>query len=274
MRDFAKETLVENLYFLIKKEGKKIGEFEEEAGVSAGYISRMSKDINTKPGIEFVVKASNILNVSLDTLLGVDLSHLSGTEQYALKFLQKLKNDTEAEKLTWEKETADVLNATGTDDEGYPLHPLFSWETFERKSSATGSEEQVNSIVFNSRSFGCYTSIHDDCYKIEMKNKTMLYLMDIQYSDNNGNGSNTFAKEIWLYKYAIGCQFLCSNRDVHFSRIVDYLFSSVKEYLKHPQLKSDFRDAIDAFMNDDFTYISNGQSVSQTDVPFDEEIPF
>ena len=274
MKDFAKDIFVDNLYFLIKKEGKKIGEFEEEAGVSAGYISRMGIDINTKPGIDFVVKASNILNVSLDTLLGVDLSHLSGTEQYALKFLKKLKNDTEEEKLIWEKEPPDVLNACEIDDEGYPCHPLFGWETFVQKGSTAGSEEQVNRIVFNSHSFGCYTLIHDDCYKIEMRNKTLLYLMDIQYSENNGNGSNNFAKEIWLYKYSIGCQFLCSNKDVHFAQIVDYVFNAVKEYLKHPQLKSDFRNAIDAFMNDDFTNDSNGQGGFQTAVPFDEEVPF
>ncbi len=30
----------------------------------------------------------------------------------------------------------------------------------------------------------------------------------------------------------IGCQFLCSNKDVHFAQIVDYVFSSVKEYLR------------------------------------------
>ena len=30
MNDFAKDIFVDNLYFLIKKEGKKIGEFEEE----------------------------------------------------------------------------------------------------------------------------------------------------------------------------------------------------------------------------------------------------
>ena len=48
---------------------KKIGELEGEAGVSAGYISRISKYGNTKPGIEFIMKVADSFNVCLDTLL-------------------------------------------------------------------------------------------------------------------------------------------------------------------------------------------------------------
>ena len=49
--EFNKQLMLDNISFLLKESEKKIGELESEAGVSAGYISRISKEGNTKPGI-------------------------------------------------------------------------------------------------------------------------------------------------------------------------------------------------------------------------------
>ncbi len=275
MKDFTKDILVNNLYLLIKVKEKKIGEFEVEAGVSAGYLSRMSKDVNAKPGIDFIVKAADVLNISVDTLLSVDLSGLSSTEQYALNFLQKLKKDTDEEKIVWDKESAEELNNVATDDYGKPAHSLFSWGTRFQENASTGYKEQKNCIVFDSHSFGCYTKIHGDCYNMNLQKNTMLYLMDIEKNEPTVHDMDPYAKEIWLYNSRAGSQFLCSNKNPHFVKLVDFLFSAVAEYLKHPQLKSDFRDAIDAFMNDENTEdVVDFPDVPLNNVPFDEEVPF
>ena len=92
----------------------------------------------------------------------------------------------------------------------------------------------------------------------------------VQKNERVENIADDYAKEIWLYKPGVGGQYLCGNKDLNFAKDVDYLFSSVTEYLKHSQLKSEFRDAIDAFMNDDFSVGSNDSQ----GVPFDEEVPF
>ena len=42
--EFNKQLMLDNISFLLKEFGKKIGELEAEAGVSPGYISRISKD--------------------------------------------------------------------------------------------------------------------------------------------------------------------------------------------------------------------------------------
>lgn len=43
--NFNPRTLFENIEFLLKTQGRKIGEVENAVGVSAGYISRNSKEI-------------------------------------------------------------------------------------------------------------------------------------------------------------------------------------------------------------------------------------
>ena len=103
---FNKTIIFDNIAFMLKESGKKIGELETEAGVSLGYISRMSKEGNAKPGIDFIMKTAEALNVSVDTLLRVDLSSLTATEKYLISFLEKLVKDTFDDKLDWQTETA------------------------------------------------------------------------------------------------------------------------------------------------------------------------
>ena len=86
--EFDKKRMLENISFLLKEKGKKIGELETEAGVSVGYISRTSKDENAKPGIDFILKVAEALNISVDMLLKVDLTDLTPTEKYLLSFFE------------------------------------------------------------------------------------------------------------------------------------------------------------------------------------------
>ena len=91
--EFNKQLMLDNISFMLKEFGKKIGELEAEAGVSPGYISRTSKDDKAKPGIDFIVKVAEALNTSVDTLLNIDLSGLTPTERYLISFLEKLKSE-------------------------------------------------------------------------------------------------------------------------------------------------------------------------------------
>lgn len=273
MKEFTKERLISNLYHLIKVSGKKIGELEVDAGVSPGYISRMNKDEAGKPGIDFIIKAADQLNVSIDTLLGVDLSKLSRTEKYTLDFIEKLIQETEAENLRWEKETASELNNQEANGWSNMDHPVFSYETFYEEGEGD-YPEQVSRVVFDSAAFGFHTAINGDCYNMQMQYDTTLYLMDLVKSVHKLNDTNAYAKEIWLYKPSVGCQFLCSDKNNNFKTIVNRLFETVAEYLTHPQLKQDFRLAIDAFMQDNSEGISDCSDTNNNAILFDDEVPF
>lgn len=250
--EFNKKLMLDNISFLLKEYGKKIGELEAEAGVSAGYISRTTKDSSGKPGVDFIMKVAEALKISVDTLLNIDLTGLTPTERYLISFIEKLKRDTTEDKLEWIRSSADSLNRMECDYNGYVAHPLFSFETFNEQGEGDYPEE-VSRVVFVSHSFDCNTFITDDCFSLRLKNGTFLYLMDISKSVYNSNDLNVFARELWICKPQVGTQFLCSNRDSSpLSALIDDLYTVVKEFSKHPKIKKGLQEAIDAFMIDDF----------------------
>ena len=251
-KEFNKKLMLDNISFALKEFGKKIGELETEAGVSPGYISRTSKDSNAKPGIDFIIRAAEALNISVDTLLNVDLSELTATEKYLISFLEKLVRDTTEDKLDWNQETADRLNRLEPRGNGYVSHPLFTYETFLESDEIATSAREVSRVVFVSQSFGCHTYINGDCFNLRLKDKAVLYLMDISKSVFSIDDTEAYAKEIWMYKPSVGVQFLCSNKvGSPLAPAVNNLYSIVKEFARHPKLGWDIRHVIDAYMRDD-----------------------
>jgi len=250
-REFNKQLMLDNISFLLKESEKKIGELETEAGVSAGYISRISKEGNTKPGIEFIMKVAYSLNTSIDTLLNVDLTEMTPTERYLVSFLEKLNKDTLDDKLDWNRESADRLNRAETGINGNPYHPLLSYETFYEESE-TEYPEEVSRVVFVSNTFDCRTFINGDCYNLRLKNGTILYLMNISKSVHRVNDPDAFAKEIWMYTPGAGINFLCSNVDASpLADLVNSLYTTVSEHMKRPRIKQELKYVIDAFMEND-----------------------
>ncbi len=261
--EFDKKIMFDNISFILKEVGKKIGELEAEAGVSAGYISRSSKDSNAKPGIDFIVNVSEALNVSIDTLLKVDLSSLSPTEKYLISFIDKLKRDTMNDKLYWNSESADELNSLKLDENGCSEHPLFEYETFYVKGE-TDYPEEMSKIIFSSKAFGHNTYINGNCFNLRLKNGVMLYLMSISKAYGSYKDGYYYVKELWMYQPGKGKHFLCNNLDnsVLSSKIID-LYASIEESLKHPKIIPPLKYVIDSFMNDDI----------EDDV-FDGDLPF
>jgi len=249
--EFNKQLMLDNISFMLKEFGKKIGELEAEAGVSPGYISRTSKDDKAKPGIDFIVKVAEALNTSVDTLLNIDLSGLTPTERYLISFIEKLKRDTSEDKLEWIRSSADSLNRMEPDYNGNIDHPLFSYEKF-LESGEGDYPDEVERVVFVSHTYDVHTYIVGDCFGLRLKNGAYLYLMDISKSVYRNGDPGVFAKEVWMYKPGIGPQFMCSNRDNSpLAALVDDLYAVVKEFSKHPKIKKGLQEAIDAFMRDD-----------------------
>ena len=244
--EFDKELMFRNITFILSEVGKRIGEFEAETGVSAGYISRTSKDEKSKPGIDFVVNAAESLNVDIDSLIKVDYSALTGTERYLLDFLSKLKADTAIDKIEWECETAEYLNGLRVDFEGKVHHPLFEVRTFFEQTEVEYPEE-VTRPVMTSRSFDVHTAIHGDCFHWKMDDNSIVYIMNISKSVYRTNDKDAFAKEIWMVTKN-GTQFLCSNKKSQLSEVVDELYQIIVESFNRPRLNDDVKSAIDSFM--------------------------
>lgn len=249
---FNKTIIFDNIAFMLKELGKKIGELETEAGVSLGYISRMSKEGNAKPGIDFIMKTAEALNVSVDTLLRVDLSSLTATEKYLISFLEKLVKDTFDDKLDWQMETAGYLNdRLEVDLNGYCAHPLFHTETFYEQGELEYPDE-VTRCVFVSHSFGVHTYIDGDCFNLRMKNGAVLYIMKICKSVHRTEDSDACAIEVWMCPQGDANQYLCSTGDTAgIAKLIENLYAAIIENARHPKVKKDIKYIIDAFLNND-----------------------
>lgn len=263
---FNPKVLFDNIDFLIKSESRKIGEVETEAGVSAGYISRTSKDGGSRPGIDFIMNIAEVLHISIDTLLKVDISSLTTTERYLISFLEKLEHDTVRDILDWDRVTAESLNNMEMDQNGIINHPLFDFHRFYEEGEGEYPEE-VSRVVFVSNSFDVHTLIHDDCFELRLKNGAYLHLMNISKSVYRINDSNAFAKEVWMSIPSQEPQYLCSDYgDSKLADFIDNLYAAVAENTKHPKVKQEFRYIIDSFMK--------GENEDDPPHQFDEEIPF
>lgn len=268
--EFNKTRLLNNISFMLKEFGKKIGELEAEAGVSPGYLSRTAKDASAKPGIDFIIKVADALNVSVDTLLNTELTELSPTELYLITFFDKLKRDTIAGKLEWVIERADALNNMPVNDENttepWVSHPMFDYETFYERSDGEYPEE-ISRPVFKSQAFDVHTYINGNCYSLRLKDQHYLYLMDFNKSVHRTNDLTAYRKEVWMYSQTSGRQFICDN--AHSSPLekqVDELFEVLAEYSKHPQIKKNIKTIMDAFMIDDFS--DTPTILEEDDLPF------
>lgn len=254
-KNFNKMLCFSNIRELLRQNPDvKIGQIEKEAGIRLGYMSRLEKAGNTsEPSMEFIVSAAKLLKVSVDTLISVDLTGLTPTEQYLVHFFDKLKSDTLQDKLDWNRETAFNLNRMEPNMNGYVEHPLFDEETFYEESECEYPDE-VTRIVFNSKSFGPRTYITGDCFNLRLKNGTILYLMDIEMSVHKTNALSAFAKEAWMFVPGKGSQLLVASKDdTPLAPLLEVLFSTVKERMEHPKVNNDVMYAIDAFMKDDLS---------------------
>lgn len=244
-----KKRLFDNITLLIKNQGIKVGEFEKSVGVSTGYISRTSKEDGPSPGMEFIVGAAEALKVSIDSLLRVDYSDLSPTEEFLLPFFEKLIQDTLEYRLEWVRRSYDSLDEIEHDDsETGQTHPLFAVRSFFED---LGDEypEYVTRNVFASHTFGVHTAVVGDEYSLALNSESTLYLEKIARSVHSAR-DNTCVVEMWIKTAKEPPQFLCSDfMTEQLSWLIAYLYISVEEYCKHPRVTRGTRKAIESFMN-------------------------
>lgn len=253
-RNFNKTLCFSNIRELLKENPDvKIGQIEKEAGIRLGYMSRLEKGDNAaEPSVEFIVTAAKLLNVTVDTLISIDLSRLTSTEKYLVNFIEKLKTDTLKEKLNWDVETEFALNRQLVDCNGVSRHPLFTLETFYRATECEYPEE-VTENVYVSKTFGPNTSINGDCFNLRLKNGSTFYLMNLVKDVHKVNDKKAFVKEAIMYVPRGKTQVLATTHDEYpIAELLEDLYLTVKERMNHPQVNNDVMNVIDAFMKNDF----------------------
>lgn len=242
-QEFDKSIMFNNINFLIKEKGKKIGEVEKEAGVSPGYISRASKDENSMPGLEFVIKVAHILQFSIDTLISVRLDKFTPTERYIISFLDKMISDTKQDKIDWNKEDMwHLREGLEHDVNGKCKHPLIKYvNIFEPRSAV-----EVEGDIFESKTFGLDTVISGDCFNMSMNERMILYIMNIACAP-----TDEAAIEITIKAPGIEPTYIASTEDIgEIGNRVNELYKIISESMKHIKINENIKNAINDYMDD------------------------
>lgn len=248
--EFDKNMLAKNISHLVKERNMKMGDFENKAGVSTGYVSRIIREDAIKPNAEFIVNAANILEVSLDTLLNTNLSELTSTEHYFKNFIDKLISDTREDKLEWKVERKSYLNSILVCENGTSNHPLFDGEVTGNCLSS-GYPEPIYSeaAYFNSNVYGTDTIIDDDCFHANIGSNTQLYVMHYRKSDEEAVPLNIGAIELWFVQNARLRSFVGGTLTFpNLAEDIAGLYREIKEYMKTPHLPKAVKSVIDSYL--------------------------
>ena len=248
MIEFNKKLMMDNIWALLKRKGMKVGELESRANVSTGYLSRLTKDENSKPSVELVVKIAGILGVSLDALLYYDLRNQYFEERYFDNFLVKLYMDTQGNSLDWKKETPEILSYCEIPNEdGTINHPLFDYELDEYRFNPKCSKKNCKVIPCSELYDESY--VYGNWFSLEMEGKAWLYLISVHEKIYDPETDVESGLELWLCFPNGEKQCLCTTEDDLFisSRLRE-LYELLERSIRFDK---NVKSIIDAFMREE-----------------------
>ncbi|MBO4214389.1 MAG: hypothetical protein J5876_05345 [Lachnospiraceae bacterium] len=217
---FDKRICISNIRYLLKLNTEvKIGRIESEAGVGLGYMSRLEKTGNTAdPSVEFVVTAAKLLGVSLDLLVGVDLTGVTATELYLSSFFVKLISDTSNGDLQW---------------------------TSCKNMAISG----IESIIRKTLDDGGYKNlVACKIWRTELPDGTLLAFLRALNTDSF-NGDKEL-KQMYIYKEATEYEALYdSDKYNAFNNLAEDLYGTIERCGNIPKIKEGLKKSIDAYMN-------------------------
>lgn len=237
---FDRQITLNNIYFLAKEKGIRMGDLENKVGVSTGYFSRQIKEGSTaNPGVEVLAAAAEIMGVSLDALISHDYAVLSASERYVMDFLDRLTQRTSTLDIIWGRELMDSLRNPDRDNNGDPVHPLF-------EAQCIGG---VWRIEYASRFCPC-ADIAGDGFCVEIAEGTDLHLNWVRdVLDEVPFEDQECGYELHLTKRGVARP-VCSFREPNFGKALLRLAQAASESAQHVRVSDDVRSVIDTFMHE------------------------
>ena len=256
LKRFNREICLENIDFLLAQKGMKLGALESDSGNRPGYLSRMKSGKSTSdPSIEFLMTASEQLEVPLDMLVSSRLSEMSATEKFILDFLKRVMEDTQADKLEWIRETMAELEKLEVehDNNGYPdvSHPLFV------PSGESTGDGYYEFPVYDSLFFkNCGVKPCNNGYHAKLvPTEQWLYIMECEKGDERICWKNDRFFEFYLVNYDrygnATAKKVCNTLEVSspVCATINSLIKSIITSMSRVHIEEDVRDAIDSYMN-------------------------
>ena len=205
-RAFA-NVIIDNILYLAGRKNISNSELEKEAGISAGYLSRLMRPDNTTvPNVEVLQAFAKKLGVTVDYLINPRTNDTTENESLLIRFFNKLTEDTEASDLEWYAEMPDELDMmNGMDLEtGEPEHPLFRAVEKPKPWGSDYPEWETRYLSY----FGdqAQSKFKGDCFHTEIARGTELYIMNIEtyeiveLKDGSSYDNEIDCLEVCLYK--------------------------------------------------------------------------
>lgn len=255
LKRFDRDRCLSNIDYLLAQSDKKLGALERESGNNPGYLSRMKSGKSpSDPSIEFLMTASDELNVPLEMLVSSRLSEMSATEEYILDFLKKVYKDTEQDNIVWERESIAELENIEVqyDSNGHPYvnHPLYTFEEGHLSDGTYSAAAKYNSLFFKD----CGVKPCSNCYHAKLfPTDQEIYIMDCKKGDDRLIWKNDRFFELYIVTWNMWngtARKLCNVLEVS-SPIVSMINTLVKAIIMsmtHVHIDEEVKGAIDSYM--------------------------
>lgn len=273
-KSFDKARFFSNMRYLLKKTDGKIGQIEKQAGVRVGYASRLEKEGNTSsPSIEFVSTAAKALGVTVDFLLYAKIEEMTRNEEYILRFLNNVLEDTKNENLMWKREGARLLNDTYVyNDYGGQSHPLFTVNEDDVDGYGNAHSESFHTLFFSEKN----VNVTDNVYSTPLpRTLNTLYIVPCSIFTSEDDAQECY--EVYITGDDTPITPLCSTLLTCsvVEEAVKNLYLHAGNSCSHIQVTQTARTIIDAYMGigEPMTKPKK-QDDSDPFSTFDEELPF
>ncbi len=245
---FNKKRCIDNIYALAKAKGLKIGDIEEKAGVSKGYLSRINKDNSASvPTVDLLESIAEQLEVGIDYLVNFQSGILTPNEEFVFRFVDRLSKQTIAGRMDWVVESASVLTA---ENEIEVENPLITVST--QYSPEFEVEYPVH--MYTSRIYSGYAQVVDNCFHSSLPDgKSVVYLNAVKYNAPHA-GQHTDAdwsdRIIEVYILQGETRPICSTFYLRseLKKAVEDLYTAAASSPSHICLEQSTKDIMNAFL--------------------------
>lgn len=248
---FDKKRCIENIYALAKEKGLKIGDIEEKAGVSKGYLSRINKEDSTSiPTIDLLASIAEQLGVGIDFLVNFPRGVLSPNEEFVYQFIDKLMRGTVAGKLDWVVETDGILRA---DTDAPVANPLVHvTKDFSDEVNMWYDTHTYTSAIYSDGG----VIVIGNCYHAVLPStRITVFLNSVRYYvpvEGGGTFSSTKDEDvIEVYLVTDGVKPLCSTHYVcdEIKKAVSDLYTAVSSAPSRIGLEESTKRFMKSFLN-------------------------
>lgn len=273
---------VENIYTLAKLYGLKIGEVEDKAGISRGYVSRLKKaGENANVQDDTVKKIADVFGCSAEAILCHDLRNMGKDALYYFDFVLKLYEDTKHGIVVLDVDDMTDMKLFISEEEYEKCqYKYFYQQNMYKKDNG----ELVKGYRWISRflydaSTNEYAFVERNfiwSYQIEENIKLLLVgteLWNHEYGEEyNVENSNGWHAELYLDKGGRFIPLCASYNNNELAGMLIELWSYLVRFGETPRLTDEVKEVIDEFMGKKHN-VSEEQSVEKVGIIEKKNIP-